>query len=222
MAKNKELNPYLNGRRKWNDLLGGARAFARMSGLISLICSAITLCAVLALWQQSSQFRTEVVILEVDKLGRPMTSYSPTTKDAKNPNLIMADLAEFVRNWRAVYADGTALRANIEYVYERMKRSSSSFKAVNEFYRNNDPFSRAQDELVSITDVAALRTGDKSYQIEWIETRTDRAGKPLAEPNLYRTNITITQEETIKIEDSGLSLNPLGVYVEDITWSKIK
>jgi type IV secretion system protein VirB5 len=76
----------------------------------------------------------------------------------------------------------------------------------------------AQTETVSVNVHALYASSKDSYEVEWTETTFDLKGEQIGTQNLKGV-ITISIHPP---EDEGLArVNPLGIYVTNVSWSKV-
>lgn len=66
--------------------------------------------------------------------------------------------------------------------------------------------------------VAAFAPSPTSYEVEWIETTRDVNGK-VANETRWRGNFTLKESKSNDL--AAVSLNPLGIYVTSVSWSKV-
>ena len=90
--------------------------------------------------------------------------------------------------------------------------------AINDFYRSDPPQTRGKTETVSIDVNTVLPTSDRSYEVDWTETQRTLDGKPISSDKwkgIFTVAINPSTDEAV------LRVNPFGIYVMDISWSKV-
>jgi len=105
-----------------------------------------------------------------------------------------------------------------ERVYAQIGNGTPAAMRISDGYRDGSPLKLAQTETVSV-DVRALYASSKdSYEVEWTETTFDLKGEQIGTQN-YKGVITISIHPPA---DEGLArVNPLGIYVTNVSWSKV-
>ena len=89
---------------------------------------------------------------------------------------------------------------------------------ISDAYRDGSPLKLAQTETVSVNVRALYASSKDSYEVEWTETTFDLKGEQIGTQN-YKGVITISIHPP---EDEGLArVNPLGIYVTNVSWSKV-
>ncbi len=115
-----------------------------------------------------------------------------------------------------VSSDATVEKNAIERVYAEIGNGTPA--AIKDGYRDGSPLKLAQTETVSV-DVRALYASSKdSYEVEWTETAFDPKGEQIGTQN-YKGIITISIHPPA--DEVLARVNPLGIYVTNVSWSKV-
>ena len=89
---------------------------------------------------------------------------------------------------------------------------------VTEFDRAHDPFARGRMETASIEVNSVLSIGDRTYEVDWVETTRDANGG-LKSKQRWKASVTIAINPP---KDEGTArVNPFGVYVTNANWSRV-
>ena len=210
-------NPYLAARREWDERYGDHIMRARNWRTACLLSNAAMLLAVGGLvWVASGQHFTPFVVA-VDSLNRPVAAgYAGET--ALDERARVMTVQTWIENVRLVTTDIDAQRKAIDLVYAHIASGSAAQAFVTEFDRANDPFTRGRTETVSVEVNSVLATGDRTYQIDWIETTRDFNGG-LKSKEHWKASVTIAinapkDEKTARV-------NPFGVYITNASWSRV-
>ncbi len=206
--------PYQRAAQVWDDRIGSARVQAKNWRLTALV--ALGLCAALSaayVWRSTQSMVTPYVI-ELDSSGEVRTvsatvaNYEPT--DAQ----IAYQLAGFIKNVRSVSIDPIVVRENWLEAYNYTTDKASL--TLNDYARDNDPFSDVGKRSISIDIASIVRSSDDSFDVRWRET-TFLSG-------VRQSQDTYTAVLSIIIDpprdEATLHRNPLGVYVHGINWSR--
>lgn len=150
----------------------------------------------------------EGAVLAVNPLTEPAT-----------PDRAMVDhaLRLFILNARTVTTDRVAQRQLILRAYAYA--SGRAVGILNDYYRNNPPFSRATRATVTPRITSFLRLSDRDVvQAEWVEEVRNLNGA-LLEEQPWRAIFTVTIEPP---EDIAEALNnPLGIKVSDLDFQPL-
>jgi len=157
--------------------------------------------------------------IEVDKIGH-IIAVGPA--DNGNPidtkRVLRRQVVEFIENSRMVVGDNLAQKRIMNWVYARVPSRSKAKVFLDEFYRDRKPFTLAQTETISVDQVNPLPLGsDKTWQIEWVETRRNLAGEVISKENW---KAILTYEISPLDTKEGIDANPLGFFVPSFSWSK--
>ena len=91
-----------------------------------------------------------------------------------------------------------------------------SFFTLNEYARENDPFSDVGKKTRTVEVTSVVRSSPKSFEVRWIE-RTFENGS-LAATERYTGVLTVIVKPPRDAET--LRKNPLGVYVHGLNWTR--
>jgi len=206
--------PYQRAAQVWDDRIGSARVQAKNWRLTALV--ALGLCAALSaayVWRSTQSMVTPYVI-ELDSSGEVRTvsatiaNYEPT--DAQ----IAYQLAGFIKNVRSVSIDPIVVRENWLEAYNYTTDKASL--TLNDYARDNDPFSDVGKRSVSIDIASILRSSDDSFDVRWRETTFLSGVRQRQDTYTAVLSIIIDPPR----DEATLHRNPLGVYVHGINWSR--
>lgn len=206
--------PYQRAAQAWDERIGSARVQAKNWRLMAFGC--LVLSAGLAgglLWQATRGTITPWVV-QVDRLGQAQTVapanafYQPTDPQ------IAFHLARFIEDVRGLPTDAIVLRQSWLRAYEfTTDRGAAS---LNDYARANDPFAKLGKLQISVEVSSVIRASPESFRVAWTERRYENG--QLAATERWTAILTVVIE-TPRDADR-LRKNPLGVYVNAISWSK--
>jgi type IV secretion system protein VirB5 len=138
--------------------------------------------------------------------------------------VVQAQVGSFIQSARMVTADVELQKQAIFRVYGMLAPNDPALAKMTDYLNgnpDNTPFARAARETVSVEIASVIQQTKTSWQVDWTETERDRQGQPIQPPAKMRALVTIrvappssaTTEEQIK-------QNPLGVFVQDFSWSR--
>lgn len=215
----KELNPYLAARLEWNERYGSFISSKQTAWSFAGVCLLVAVIAVLGVVYIGSQSKAIPYVVAVDEIGRPTAVGRADMASKADPRVIKAELGSFFADTFTVMADGAAQKQAIARVYAHISNASPAFKNMNEYYQDqkNNPFQRAATETVSIAIRSIIQTTEKTWQVEWSEKIRNRSGEPMGE---RRMKGAVTLSVVPPTNELTIMKNPLGIYVQNISWSQ--
>ena len=211
-----DANPYVEARREWNDryleLVLERRWWQAVAGAELVV----TLILAGGLVWLSLQHKTIPYVVEVDALGAALA-----IKPAENAGytaderIVRYQLAAFIRGARQVMTDRIAMKKGLEQVYAYARDAARTY--LDEYYRANNPFEIAKTYAVVPTVTSLLRLSPTSWQIRWTEEQRGLDGLLLGKSQWEGV---VTTEVVPPTSEDTIHVNPLGLYVTDIRWTK--
>lgn len=220
MDKNQKysLNPYLDGRREWNERYGSYIKQVMVWKTIAFIALLSTFISVVGLIYIGSQNRLVPYVVEVDKLGNAQSVSYAKQSNLNNQQVIKYSLSEFIQNFRTLYGDAKTQKEITLKIYRYLSPSYSAYNTINEYFRTNSPFERLQTERVRVKIESIVPISQDTYQIDWQEIVSDPRGLQLRIDH-FKSSVTIllappsSEQEIIK--------NPIGLYIKEFNFSKV-
>lgn len=208
------VTPYQRAGQEWDDRIGSARVQAQNWRLTAIggLLLAFTLTGGM-IWQ-STQSRVSPYVVEVDKLGEAKAVTPADASYKPNDAQIAYQLGQFITNVRSLSTDAVVVRNNWLRAYDYATDRGAAF--LNDYARANDPFADVGARTVAIQVTSVVRATDNTYQVKWIE-------QAYKQGNLDRTShwtamLTVVTQSP-KNADT-LRKNPLGIYVNGLSWSE--
>lgn len=208
------VTPYQAAAQVWDERIGSARVQAKNWRLMAFGC--LLLASVMAgglIWR-SMQSSVTPYVVEVEKtgqvrvVGEASKPYQPT--DAQ----LAYHLAHFVTLVRSLSIDPVIVRQNWLDAYEYTTDRGAT--VLNEYARANDPFARVGKESVTVQITSVVRASDASFNVRWTEQRFIDG----APADTQRWNAVISTVLQPPRTEARLRTNPLGVYVNGLSWSR--
>ena len=217
--KNKANSPYLDARREWNAQFGRLVAEKNNWRIVALITSVTSLLAIRGLITLGASTKVVPYVAVIDELGNPLATGMAETSGVTDPRVVRAVVGDFIKNFRSVTTDGAAQKERIRRTYSMLSAQDPSYRVMNEHFSSDlwDPFERAKKVTVSVEPSLILPLSKNSYRVEWIEVERDRSGNVVNRTE-YQGQMTLRQSEQLSGEE--LIVNPLGLYVTELHWSK--
>jgi type IV secretion system protein VirB5 len=211
-------NPYLAARREWDERYGDLIIRARNWRALAGVCALTSFVATVGIVWLSAHSRIVPFVVLLDSLGRPVASGIAEQTTVSDDRLKRASILDWVADLRLVTADGVAQRKAIDHVYAQIASGSAAQTFISEFYRASPPSKRAQMETVSVEVSSVLPTSDRTFEVDWVETTRDLYGAVKA-TDRWRGSFSIALNPPA--EERLARINPLGVYVTNISWTKV-
>lgn len=206
--------PYQRAAQVWDERIGSARVQAknwRYMAFGSLILSAGFASALV--WQSA---RGTVVpwVVQVDNLGQAQT-VAPANADYRPTDPQIAfHLGRFIEQVRAIPADAIIVRQNWLRAYEWTTDRGAA--ALNDYARANDPFAKVGRQQVAVEVSSVIRASPNSFRVAWTERHFENG--QLSTTERWTAILTIVVQPPRDAE--RLRANPLGIYVNAISWSR--
>ena len=213
-----ETSPYLAARREWDERYGNLITRAknwRTAALLALVVAILETAGLIAL---SMKAKTVPYVVAVDGLGRVLAAGPADQASEADDRLKRAALFQWVSDLRTVTSDGVAQRKGIDRVYAMIANGSRAQLEIGEFFRSDPPYQRAQTKTVDVDVKAVFATSDKTYQVEWTETTRGLGGQVESEDR-WKGSFTIAVNPPS--DERLMRINPLGIYVTNVSWSKV-
>ena len=206
--------PYQKAAQVWDERIGSARVQARNWRYMAFGCLILAGGFASALVWQSARGTVVPWVVQVDNLGQAQTvapaaeNYRPTDPQ------IAWHLGRFIEQVRAIPADPIIVRQNWLRAYDWTTDRGAA--ALNDYARANDPFSRVGQQQVSVEVSSVIRASPDSFRVAWIERHFENG--QLATTERWTAILTIVVQTPRTAE--RLRVNPLGIYVNAINWSR--
>ena len=215
-------NSYAEGWRAWDeryaDLVVGKRNWQLAAGGL-LVVSVILAAGIVWL---SSHSRYVVYAVQVDKLGYALTQPQPLTPSSA-PDVVdrmeRYEVATFIRESREVSSDPQLEQLMLNSLLAHARGAADRF--LDEYYHADtahNPFRIAQKQTVSVQIDSILQLSSKSYQVRWTEQARDLNGAAIGAPSHWEAQLQT--ELTPPASDDAIVSNPLGFYVNQISWTE--
>ncbi|XEU52377.1 conjugal transfer protein TrbF [Tistrella mobilis] len=208
------VTPYQKAAQVWDERIGSARVQARNWRWMAFGCLALAMgLSGGVIWQAGRSTITPYVV-EIDTLGETravgpaIAAYEPT--DAQ----IAYHLARFIENVRSLAIDPIVVRQNWLRAYDYATAQAAN--TLNEYARENDPFSRVGQRTVTVEVTSVVRSSGDSFDVRWREQAYENG--TLAGTTRYTAVLSIVLQRPRTEE--ALRKNPLGIYVHALNWSR--
>jgi len=218
-AEEKPLgSPYLIARREWDERYGGLIKRGeqwRVAAVLALIVAVVEAIVIVGV---ATRPRIAPYVVAVDSLGRVAAAGAIDGSSPVDEHMKQAAVMQWVQELRGVTSDGQAERAAIDHVYALIGSQSAAQTIVTDYFRANQPFDRGSRETVQVQVNAILPNSPHSYEVDWTETQRTLDGKPISSDR-WRGIFTVAINPPT--DEAVLAVNPFGIYLMDVSWSKV-
>ncbi|MFC3075269.1 conjugal transfer protein TrbF [Shinella pollutisoli] len=206
--------PYQKAAQAWDERIGSARVQARNWRLMALGSLILSAGFASALVWQSARGTVVPWVVQVDNLGQAQT-VAPANADYRPTDPQIAfHLGRFIEQVRAIPADAIIVRQNWLRAYEWTTDRGAS--ALNDYARANDPFAKVGRSQVAVEVSSVIRASPNSFRVAWTERHFENG--QLSTTERWTAILTIVIQPPRDAE--RLRANPLGIYVNAISWSR--
>jgi len=208
------VTPYQAAAQVWDQRIGSARVQARNWRLMAFGCLSLALLMAGGLVWRSAQSIVTPYVVEVDSAGQVRAVGEAATPYKPSDAQIAHHLARFITDVRSLSIDPIVVRQNWLEAYEYTTDRGAA--TLNDYARANDPFSRIGESSVAVQINSVVRASDSSFQVRWTERRYVNGEAAGLERWTAVLAIVLQAPRT----EERLRRNPLGIYVNGLSWSR--
>ena len=206
--------PYQRAAQVWDERIGSARVQAKNWRLMAFGSLLLSAGLAFGLVWQSARGSVAPWVVQIDKIGEAQ-AVGPAIADYKPIDSQIAwHLARFIEQVRAIPVDAVIVRQNWLRAYEFTTDRGAA--GLNDYARANDPFAKVGKRQVAVEVSSVIRASPDSFRVAWFE-RSYENGQ-LAGTERWTAILTIALQQPRDAD--RLKQNPLGIYVNAISWSK--
>ncbi|WP_439861778.1 conjugal transfer protein TrbF [Pseudomonas sp. MBLB4136] len=206
--------PYQAAAQVWDRRLGSSLAQARNWRLMAFGCLGLALLMAGGLLWRAAQATVTPYVVEVDQLGQVRAVGEAASPYQPQDAQIAHHLARFIELVRGLSIDPVVVRQNwLEAYHFTTDRGAAT---LNDYARAHDPFARVGKESVTVEVTSVVWASDSSFQLRWIERRFVNG----AAAGLERWTAVIALVLQPPRTEEKLRRNPLGIYVNGLSWSR--
>ncbi len=206
--------PYQRAAQVWDERIGSARVQARNWRYMALGSLILAAGFAGALVWQSARGTVVPWVVQVDALGEAQ-AVAPASADYEPTDPQIAfHLGRFIEQVRSIPADPIIVRQNWLRAYEFTTDRGAA--ALNDFARANDPFTRVGRQQIAVEVSSVIRASPGSFRVAWTERHYENG--QLSTTERWTAILTVVIQTPRSAE--RLRANPLGIYVNAISWSR--
>jgi type IV secretion system protein VirB5 len=207
------MTPYQRAGQVWDERMGLSLAHARNWRRIAFANLALAAGLAAGWGHQASRAEVRPFVVEVSDWGQTerITAldgrYEPTEAQTAHA------LSEWIRDVRSKSVDPVVIRQNWLQAYDLVAPGGAAF--LNAQAQARDPFAEVGREAVSVQILNVVRRTERTYDLQWRETRFVN-GQAAGETR-WRALITFRLQPPRT--EQALIRNPLGIRIEDVSWT---
>ena len=206
--------PYQRAAQVWDERIGSARVQARNWRYMAFASLILAAGFAGALVWQSARGTVVPWVVQVDALGEAQ-AVAPASADYEPTDPQIAfHLGRFIEQVRSIPADPIIVRQNWLRAYEFTTDRGAA--ALNDFARANDPFTRVGRQQIAVEVSSVIRASPGSFRVAWTERHYENG--QLSTTERWTAILTVVIQTPRSAE--RLRANPLGIYVNAISWSR--
>lgn len=206
--------PYQRAAQVWDERIGSARVQARNWRYMAFASLILAAGFAGALVWQSARGTVVPWVVQVDALGEAQ-AVAPASADYEPTDPQIAfHLGRFIEQVRSIPADPIIVRQNWLRAYEFTTDRGAA--ALNDFARANDPFTRVGRQQIAVEVSSVIRASPGSFRVAWTERHYENG--QLSTNERWTAILTVVIQTPRSAE--RLRANPLGIYVNAISWSR--
>lgn len=208
---------YLVAKQDWDERFGSFITRARNWRIAFLLICAIALIEGVALITVVRRSQVVPFVVAVNDLHQVIGMGIASQTTTNNPLLIKAALQRYIVDVRSISSDPIVLKERLSSVFDHTALASPAYNFLQEQWKSNSPFLAAENGTVQVQVQNITQLSPKSYEIDWTETHRDKMGN-LVSTEQWKGVLGVLLSPPKDV--SAAIQNPLGVYINSITWSE--
>lgn len=205
--------PWQRAGQVWDDRMGLSVAHARNWRRIAFANLALAGFLGAGWWVQADRAVVRPFVVEVSDWGETQKitaldgRYEPTEAQTGHA------LSRWIADVRGKSIDPIVIRQNWLRAYDLLTPRAAGF--LNAWAQTHDPFADVGREAVNVEVLNVVRRSPRTYDLQWRETRFVNGQQAGSE----RWRALITTRTQPPRTEAELMRNPLGLKIEDISWT---
>lgn len=206
--------PYQKAAQAWDERIGSARVQAKNWRIMAFGSLILSVGFASALVWQSARGTVVPWVVQVDNLGQSQ-AVAPAVADYRPTDPQIAfHLGRFIEQTRSMPSDAIIVRQNWLRAYEFTTDRGAA--TLNDYARANDPFTKVGRQQIAVEVSSVIRASNDSFRVAWTERHYENG--QLSTTERWTAILTIVIQTPRDAE--RLRANPLGIYVNAISWSR--
>jgi type IV secretory pathway TrbF-like protein len=214
-------DPYIKARKEYDEITHNINASKRNWQTMAFVLGGALTVSIASNIFTINKAHVIPYIVQVDNLGRALATSEAKELTLNDERIIKAFVYQYIDMARSVISDPEALRKNLDLVYQdSIKSVQSNF--LDAYYKENNPFDYAQNKGTRHIELLVfLKEAQNTYSVEWREIERNYDNQVLGEAH-YKALVSVIQiPHTDQEQYKENPLNPFGLYVTSLSWSKL-
>lgn len=209
-------SPVQVAARAWDDRLGSTVTERNAWRIVAIGALCIAAAAVGYHIYRGETSEVVPYIVALDDRGIPLRIAEAEEPYKPGEAMIASVLGRWVQDIRGLSLDPIVIKTQWLNAYNFLTPKASM--ALNEWAKENNPIEAAKigQKTVTVEIVSVTRPSKDSYQVRWIEKSYANGSLVSTQRWVGLFTIAIEQPRTI----TRLRVNPLGVYITNISWTQ--
>ena len=211
---------WIEGKKTWNDLYGGALAMATFWKNLSFILAIV--CVILAggvIWSTRQTHVIPYVVFANDQ-GKTLLVHKAIQISAIPKKILTHTIGRFVQHTREVIDDPLAEKNVIRQIYGHLDSSDPAYTAVTNFLRLRTQETVKKHISVTVKITTILWQSQSTALVQWNETAWLPSGESISNGS-YEGYVSVKILPPMETTDPTFQTNPLGIYVNKFSWAKV-
>lgn len=206
--------PYQKAAQAWDERIGSARVQAKNWRIMAFGSLILSVGFASALVWQSARGTVVPWVVQVDNLGQSQAVAPAVAEYRPTDPQIAFHLGRFIEQTRSIPSDAIIVRQNWLRAYEFTTDRGAA--TLNDYARANDPFTKVGRQQIAVEVSSVIRASNDSFRVAWTERHYENG--QLSTTERWTAILTIVIQTPRDAE--RLRANPLGIYVNAISWSR--
>lgn len=217
-----QVSPFLAARHGVNDRLKRAAKAKHQLAVIALALTlALTLSVAGNVYMATTANVQPYLVAVNNETGEVLKAGLAAQPDEVSDAVVEKKIQEVVEGLRTVYVDRRATAHSYLSAYNYIAKGSDAGSFIRSFVQDHggNPVSQVGDVQRSVVDIQIRPiAGTRSWSVKWAErTITSKGDNTL---QVYQGTISVARKRASDVEE--LRKNPVGVYLDGVTWRKVK
>jgi type IV secretion system protein VirB5 len=205
--------PYQRAGQVWDDRMGLTLSHARNWRRMAF--GALVFAGFLGAgwWAQAQRSVVKPFIVEVSSWGQTQKITALDQTYRPNEAQVSFALARWIADVRGKSIDPVLIRQNWMRAYDFTTPKSAAY--LNSWAQEHDPFANAGREAIAVSVLNVVARSERTFDIQWREEKFANGMSAGAER--WRALVTVRFE--LPRSEADLMKNPLGIRIEDVSWT---
>jgi type IV secretion system protein VirB5 len=221
---------FLTARAEFSSVFGDLAKGKRNWQVVAITALALLGLVLTAYIRLAATSRITPYVVEVDKLGRAVAFGPAEQITPLDRRIVIAQLASFITTMRTVVPSPPAQRDLIERAYAFVDAHGAAF--LNSYFSDpgNDPrvLGATMTRLVDVTSILPVPgtspanpndSASGTWKVQWIETAFPTLNGGVIQHAAWEGYFTLHRIPPTRAD--VIEINPLGLYISAISWSRI-